>query len=154
MTRILRIICRALDAARTANPITTLARIAMLFGWCITTAYAAKLVAPDLVRLPWTSIAIAGAIAMWGGMAATLGRLERAAAKLSIVAALLKDAFLSGTAGVIVYAVGAWREWSVWEVAVVLLLAGYGGSRTLDAGVDWLLNMIRGFRGPGGGDGS
>lgn len=126
--------------------IVALARMAIALGRA-TTAVAAELVAPDLVELPWASIAVAGLIALWGGMAATLGRLATAQERLPIAFVIAKDLFASATVGAGFYGVGASYQWGVWQLAVVLLVAGYGGSRVLDAALDKLLDMIRGAKG-------
>lgn len=123
----------------TLRSVAGMLRPVALLGWSATT-FATELAPPDLVALPWASIAVATIISIWGGMAATLGRIARAEEKIYLPVIIAKDVLVSTIIGVIVYSLGAWREWNVWELAIVLLLAGYGGSRVLDMLLDrWVV---------------
>ena len=104
-------------------------------GWA-TTAYAAS-TAPDLISLPWLKIGAGTILALWGGLTATAQRIVKAlrdeTAVGPIAPALLLDLIVSAGNGFVVYSVGAWQEWGVWQLAIALFIGGYAGTRLLDA---------------------
>lgn len=101
---------------------------------CALNAYAAEVFQLDLVGLPWASILISGALSLWGGLIATLQKVNEAQVSFrSLKLELLKDLLASSAAGFCAYAFGAMSQANVWLVAIGLLVAGYGGSKLLDA---------------------
>jgi len=106
-------------------------------GWSATTV-AAESNVDTLATIPWISVCISGAISLWGGMIATLQKLSDITLKKKLLKVeVLKDLLASIAAGFVAYSLGMWGEWNVWLLATALLIAGYGGSKILDA----LLNL-------------
>lgn len=104
----------------------------------------AQVVAPETLQgLPWISVAIAGGIAAWGGLVVTLNRLTNEMLPTEFVKWFVRDVISAMVAGWFVYFVAGWAGWNVWFQALVLLAAGYGGSKILDAAAKRLLKGIK-----------
>lgn len=110
-------------------------------GWA-STAIAAS-AAPDITSLPWAQIAAGTALALWGGLTFTAQRVIKVVREggpdTRLGQAVALDLIVSAGNGFVVYGVGAWQEWSVWQLAVALFAGGYAGTRLLDMASDGLL---------------
>ena len=108
-----------------------IATLLCLLGW-YTTVYAAQDTVV-LTALPWASIGISAAISIWGGLISTLQKLNSLTEQAkSLKIEVAKDMLASIASGFIAYAFGMWSNWNVWLLAIMLLVAGYGGSKVLD----------------------
>ncbi len=109
----------------------------LFVGW-LTTAIAVETLPPDLLALPWPSIGLGALLAVWGGMASTIGRVNRLPKGTVVIREeLLKDALVSAVAGTMAFFLGAWWALSVWQIALSMVAAGYMGT----SGIDALINV-------------
>ena len=110
---------------------------------------------PDLIALPWPQIAMAGVISLWGGVGRTAVRALEAAqlaratppvdAGFHLGRELRTDLILSSGIGLIIYAVGATREWDTWVLAPSLWLGGYAGTKFIDMLIEQARRVIANF---------
>lgn len=116
--------------------------ICCMLGW-YTTSLAAQSQVDTLTTLPWASISISAAISVWGGLISTLQKLNSISEQSkSLKIEVFKDLLASIAAGFIAYAFGMWSNWNVWLLAIMLLIAGYGGSKVLDAVLNLTIKKI------------
>ena len=107
---------------------------------------------PELLGLPWVQIAIAGLIALWGGVGRTAVRaIEDAqerrdkpgvATGFHLKSELLKDLFVSSGLGFFVYVLGTHQSWDQWLLAPALWLAGYMGTKLIASVSTAVLDQI------------
>lgn len=89
------------------------------------------------------SIFISALISLWGGLIATLQKLTDITMNTKLLhIEIIKDLLSSMAAGFIAYSMGMWGEWNIWMLASALLIAGYGGSRILDALLNRTIKQI------------
>lgn len=102
-------------------------------------AGAVERVPPDLTGLPWQSIGLAGLLSLYGGMASTLGRMPKLPPATNLWFEFGKDAVISSVCGmgVYLYAADQVPPWTIWKLALGLLVAGYGGAKLIDAVLEW-----------------
>lgn len=116
--------------------------LALLATWFFcTAAMAASEVQPIyLHQLPWLSILVAGAIAIWGGLTqCTLRKLT----KEQVVWAALRDAFVASGAGFVMFNLAMWVGWNIWLMSASIYIAGFLGARFLSAVGERLLDAVR-----------
>lgn len=115
-----------------------------VLGWSASTL-AAQANVDSLANLPWISVLISGLLSFWGGLIATLQKMTDLTVEQKMIkTAIFKDLLASIAAGFIAYNLGMWGEWNVWLLATALLVAGYGGSRILDALLNLTIRKIEG----------
>jgi len=96
-------------------------------------------VAPDLLALPWAQALVGVGVSWVGGFAATLGRMVTAAydsRPFRHGPEFARDGAVSVVIGLSGYWGGMSQSMSPALLALVLLLGGYAGTRTLSAWVD------------------
>lgn len=110
---------------------------------------------PDLIALPWTQIAMAGVISLWGGVGRTsVAALE--AAKLArgtppvdngfnLRRELATDLLISSGIGLVIYAFGARQQWDTWLLAPALWLGGYMGTKLVNLLIERAMKFIAEF---------
>ena len=98
--------------------------------------------APDLLALPWAQAAVGCGVSWIGGFAASLGRMVTAAYE----ARPFRHAHEFGRDGAVSVVIGLGGYWGGMSqgmspslLALVLLLGGYAGTRTLSVWVDRML---------------
>lgn len=100
---------------------------------------------PDLIGLPWVQIAVGALIAAWGGATATLGRYLAATYEQRPFLwrpEMVRDGAVSVSVGGGAYLAGLSYELSAPMLGLLLLLAGYGGTRVLSAAVERMLSAL------------
>ncbi len=100
---------------------------------------------PDLIGLPWVQIAVGALISAWGGATATLGRYLTATYESRPFLwrpEVVRDGAVSVSVGGGAYMAGLSYELSAPMLGLLLLLAGYGGTRVLSAAVERLLSSL------------
>lgn len=110
---------------------------------------------PDLIALPWMQIAMAGVISLWGGIGRTAVRALEAAQMaratppvdigFHLGRELRTDLILSSGIGLVIYAVGASREWDTWLLAPALWLGGYMGTKFVDVLIEQARKLFSNF---------
>lgn len=135
-----------LDARRRIRRITA---GSLLMGWGA--AWGAVAAShPDLLGLPWAQVGVGVLIAAWGGATATLGRYLAAAYEQRPFLwrpEVVRDSAVSVSVGAGSYLAGWSYELSAPMLGLVLLLAGYGGTRVLSVAVERLLAAMAERRG-------
>lgn len=121
--------------------------VLLLVGWGLAyaTVETARAEFPDLIAWPWAQIAVGAAVAGWGGLTATLNRYLAATynkAPFFWWRELIRDGFVSVTAGAVAYFGGAWAGMHTMLLGAVLLLAGYAGASWLSKAADRLLGVL------------
>jgi hypothetical protein len=94
---------------------------------------------PDLIALPWAQALVGVGVAWIGGFAATLGRMVTASydgTPFRHHYEFSRDAAVSAVIGLSGYLGGMSQAMSPALLALVLLLGGYAGTRTLSVWVD------------------
>lgn len=114
----------------------------LLFGWA--SAWAAlDHAGPDLLALPWAQ-ALAGVGVAWvGGFAASLGRKLVATYEnkpFHTGKEFARDGAVSAVIGMSGYWIGMSQQASPAFVALVLILSGYAGTRTLAVWIDRVIH--------------
>lgn len=110
----------------------------LLCGWA-TSTYALASAPPDLLALPWLQSLVGVAVSWLGGLAATLNRMVAADYEdraFNARAEFARDGAVSAVIGLSGYWGGMSSALSPAALAVVLLLGGYAGTRTLSTWVD------------------
>lgn len=110
-------------------------------AWATTSA-----VHPDLIGLPWAQVGVGVLISAWGGATATLGRYLAASYEQRPFLwrpEVVRDSAVSVSVGAGAY----WAGWA-WQLSppmlgLILLLAGYGGTRVLSEGLERLMAAIK-----------
>ena len=107
---------------------------------------------PELLALPWIQIAVAGLIALWGGVGRTAVRAIEDAQELrdkpgvltgfNLRVELARDLFVSSGIGFVVYLLGVHHAWDTWLLAPALWLGGYMGTKLLTAFGSAVLSSI------------
>jgi hypothetical protein len=113
-------------------------------GWGVAWSVVAA-TQPDLIGLPWVQIAVGALIAAWGGATATLGRYLTATYEQRPFLwrpEVVRDGAVSVSVGGGAYLAGLTYELSAPMLGLLLLLAGYGGTRVLSAAVERLLSTL------------
>lgn len=114
----------------------------LLFAWGM--AWAALAAAgPDLMVLPWAQAGVGAGVSYIGGFAATLGRKLTAQYEQAVFHTrweFTRDAVVSVVIGLTGYMGGVHQRVDPALLVVVLLLSGYGGTRTLAV---WLDRVIK-----------
>lgn len=129
------------DARRRIARITV---VMLGLGWGVAWAATAA-VYPDMIGLPWVQIAVGALIAAWGGATATLGRYLTATYESRPFLwrpEVVRDGAVSVSVGGGAYLAGLTYELSAPMLGLLLLLAGYGGTRVLSAAVERLLSSL------------
>jgi hypothetical protein len=103
----------------------------------------------DLLGLPWLQAGVGVAIALLGGVTATLGRYLESrydGRPFLLRLEMTKDCSVSAVVGLGTYFAGGGGVYAMPPMALglVLLLGGYAGTRLLSAAVDRLLASVRG----------
>lgn len=102
--------------------------------WC-TFVYAAEnpLVA-GLESIPAKAMVYVLVLSVVGGAAGTLTKLTRPDVVVrNLSLEIAKDTFMSILAGVIIFFFTSWQPWiTFWPQAILITLAGYGGSKVID----------------------
>lgn len=97
-------------------------------AWAASTTFAS-----DLSTIPAAAVAVAVALALVGGAAATLQKIANPEAVIkSIPLEVTKDIFASVVAGLITYSICAWLRAPLLLQPACITIAGYGGSRVLE----------------------
>ena len=94
---------------------------------------------PDLLLLPWAQAGVGAGVSYIGGFAATLGRKLAAQyenARFHARWEFARDAVVSVVIGLTGYMGGMYQKMDPSLLVVVLLLGGYGGTRTLAVWID------------------
>ena len=81
---------------------------------------------------PWALVAIAIFLAAWGGASFTVQRWARGEDNTRWKQYLVRDIFCAQTAGAISFLVCIWLKVDPPLAAIIVLIAGYGGSRVID----------------------
>ena len=126
----------------------------VLSNYCVTAVAAVAIVSsapPDLLTLPWAAIGISMLLSVWGGLIATLSKLNTLAPDdtpagrqvRSIYVELIKDLLASTGAGFISFAVGMSHNVDIYGLCVLLFAAGYAGTRVIDAAGDAVIAVLR-----------
>ncbi len=130
-----------LDARRRIARVTV---VCLGMGWGLAWGAVAATY-PDLVALPWAQVALGALIAAWGGGTATLGRYLAATYEQRPFLwrpEVVRDGAVSVSVGGGAYLAGLSYELSAPMLGLLLLLAGYGGTRVLSAAVERLLSSL------------
>lgn len=102
--------------------------------------------AADLTALPWGQIAVGTILALWGGLTHTAQRLVstlRAGTPVDRMGyAIAVDLLVSCGNGFVLFLLGAWNEWGVWQLAISLFVGGYAGTRLMDVAVETLMSRL------------
>lgn len=96
---------------------------------------------PDFLGLPWVQIAVAGIIALWGGIGRTAVRaIEDAQERrdkpvvptaFNLKAEITKDVIVSSGLGFLIYLLGVQQQWDAWLIAPALWVSGYMGKNLI-----------------------
>lgn len=116
----------------------------LVFGWSV--AWATVAAYPDLIGLPWAQVGVGVLIAAWGGGTATLGRYLTATYEQRPFLwrpEVVRDSAVSVSVGAGAYMAGWTWQLSPPALGLILLLAGYGGTRVLSDGLERLLSAIK-----------
>ena len=90
--------------------------------------------------LPWLSILVAGAIAVWGGLTnTTLRKLTRE----QLLWSALRDGFVASGAGFVMFNLAMWVQWNLWLMSATIYIAGFLGARFLSAVGERLLDVVK-----------
>lgn len=115
----------------------------VFFVWlwfACTAVWAAETNPIYLQHLPWQSILIAGAIAIWGGLTrTTLRKLDR----VNLWKQAFTDAIVASGAGFVMFNLAMWAGVNIWLMSASLYLAGWLGAQFLSAAGDRLLEAVR-----------
>lgn len=117
---------------------------ALLMGWGVAWASVAATY-PDLIGLPWAQVGVGVLIAAWGGATATLGRYLASAYEQRPFLwrpEIVRDSAVSVSVGAGAYLVGWTWQLSPPMLGLVLLLAGYGGTRVLSVALERMLLTV------------
>lgn len=89
----------------------------------------------DLANVAPEAIALTLVLSLLGGVANTLQKLARVDAPpvRSVTLEVAKDLVVGVVAGLAAFFISEWMEWKWALEALAVTLAGYGGSRVLDA---------------------
>lgn len=89
----------------------------------------------DLANVAPAAIALTLVLSLLGGVANTLQKLARVDAPpvRSVTLEVAKDLVVGVVAGLAAFFISEWMEWKWALEALAVTLAGYGGSRVLDA---------------------
>lgn len=127
-----------------------------LSHWAVS-AFAAAAVtkaAPDILTLPWAAIGISMLLSVWGGLIATLGKLNRIHPDephprqvRSLYVELVKDLLASTGAGFIAFLTGMSQSLNIYVLCILLFGAGYAGTKVIDAAGDVVVAMLRALGG-------
>lgn len=111
---------------------------------------------PDLLTLPWAAIGISMLLSIWGGLIATLGKLNRVHPDephprqvRSLYIELIKDLLASTGAGFIAFLTGTAQSVNIYVLCILLFGAGYAGTKVIDAAGDVVVAMLRAIGGRG-----
>jgi len=115
----------------------------LLVSW-VTSALAlatAKQVPPDLTGLPVLQIVLAAFVSLVGALTRTVHRAinYRGKPEFSLVREIVRDVLASLSIAVATFSYGAINDWSEWQLAIALVVLGYGGVVVLD----WLLALLK-----------
>lgn len=120
---------------------------AYLFMAWSTMAYAADNRFVDgLESIPHKAFAYVIGLAILGGAAGTLNKLSRPDTSVrNLPLEIIKDTFASVVAGLLAFFAAGWVDkFDFWLTAIVITLAGYGGSKVLDAAlVDGVMPWVK-----------
>lgn len=97
---------------------------------------------PDLLLLPWAQAGVGAGVSYVGGFAATLGRKLAAQYEGAVFHSrweFARDAAVSVVIGLTGFMAGMYQRMDPALLVVILLLGGYGGTRTLAVWVDRVL---------------
>ena len=103
--------------------------------------------AADLTALPWGQIAVGTMLALWGGLTHTAQRMVSTlrmggAPAEAMGYAIVVDLLVSCGNGFVLFLLGAWNEWNVWQLAISLFAGGYAGTRLMDFAVETLMSRL------------
>ena len=117
----------------------------MVCAWSLAWA-ALDATGPDLLALPWAQAAVGCGVSWIGGFAASLGRMVTAAYAATpfvVTREFPRDSAVSVVIGLAGYWMGMSQGTSPALLALLLLLAGYAGTRTLAVWVDRVVRPDR-----------
>ncbi|CUI05749.1 phage holin family protein [Massilia sp. P8910] len=104
----------------------------LLSSWA-TGATAATSFASDLSSIPLDGVAVAVALSLVGGAAATLQKIASPEVVIkSLPLEIAKDILISLVAGLVTYSLCAWQEIALLLQPGCITIAAYGGSRVLE----------------------
>ena len=129
----------------TRRRIARITAASLMFGWGLAWASTAA-VYPDLISLPWAQVGVGVLISAWGGATATLGRYLAASYEQRPFLwrpEVVRDSAVSVSVGAGAYLAGWTWQLSPPMLGLVLLLAGYGGTRVLSVGLERMLAAIK-----------
>jgi uncharacterized membrane protein len=87
----------------------------------------------DITSIPVGAIAVAMILAFIGGLAFTTQKIAKPEVLVrSIPIEIFKDLINSLVAGLVAFFLGSWAEVPVFAQALLITIAGYGGSRFLE----------------------
>jgi hypothetical protein len=98
-----------------------------VYGWSVT-VFAAAMIGPDLVGLPWAQIGVGIAISLWGGLTRTAERAmaaKQAGREFHALREALRDGMAAVLVGGVTYLAGAWHGSNIYVLGVALGLGGY-----------------------------
>jgi len=105
----------------------------LLSFWSVSAWAAGATFASDLSSIPAAAVAVAVALALVGGAAATLQKIANPDFVVkSVTLEIIKDIFASVVAGLVTYSLCAWQELPLLLQPGCITIAGYGGSRILE----------------------
>jgi hypothetical protein len=99
--------------------------------------------ANDITSIPPGAIAVAMLLAFIGGAAYTTSKVANPTVVVaSVPLEIVKDIMSSLVAGLVTFFAGAYLGWSPFLQALCITVAGYGGSRVLEAAVGQLISRM------------
>lgn len=126
--------------------------LALCIGLGFSATVLAATSAADLTTLPWGQIAVGTMLALWGGLTHTAQRLVstlRTGAPVEAMGyAIAVDLLVSCGNGFVLFLLGAWNEWGVWQLAISLFAGGYAGTRLMDVAVETLMSKLGAVKAP------
>ncbi len=118
--------------------------------WSVSALAAQETFASDITSIPLGAIAVAMGLAFIGGLAFTTQKIAKPSADIANVPLeILKDVINSLVAGLVAFFVGSWAGWPIFGQAVIITVAGYGGSRFLESVFVDVLGRVSAFIKPG-----
>lgn len=105
----------------------------MVAVWSCNAVAAQEVFAHDITSIPLDAIAVAMALAFIGGLAFTTQKIAKPeAAVTSVPLEIFKDIINSLVAGLAAFFLGSWAGIPPFAQALLITIAGYGGSRFLE----------------------
>lgn len=105
----------------------------LLALWCTSALAAQETFAHDITTIPLGAIAVAMALAFIGGLAFTTQKIAKPdVVVISVPLEIFKDIINSLVAGLAAFFLGSWMGVAPFAQALLITIAGYGGSRFLE----------------------